>query len=256
MVERHPDRARELGVDVEEAAAVARRGQAMLIPYDDGARVHAQAEEFTEHAVWDFTGTAPEQYPLMLHFPYFDLYRKRVVKQADLVLAMSLAGGRLHLEQKARNFDYYEALTVPDSSLSAVVQAVIAAEVGHLELAYDYFAEAALIDLLHRGPPPPASSLPGGDWGSTRGPPHPRSLFVRYDDVSEGEPLEITHHGGRGHRRCRPPRSAARSRAAQSRGGPEAAARASADLAAAAAIGGAYFVLLQSASAAQSVRRK
>ena len=34
-----------------------------------------------------------------------------------------------------------------DSSLSACTQAVIAAEVGHLELAYDYFAEAALIDL-------------------------------------------------------------------------------------------------------------
>src|SRR6266511_5566073 len=50
-------------------------------------------------------------------------------------------------EQKARNFDYYERLTVRDSSLSACTQAVIAAEVGHLELAYDYFGEAALMDL-------------------------------------------------------------------------------------------------------------
>ena len=50
-------------------------------------------------------------------------------------------------EQKARDFDYYEALTVRDSSLSACTQAVIAAEVGHLELAYDYFGEAALMDL-------------------------------------------------------------------------------------------------------------
>ena len=50
-------------------------------------------------------------------------------------------------EQKARNFAYYEALTVRDSSLSASTQAVVAAEVGHLELAYDYFAEAAFMDL-------------------------------------------------------------------------------------------------------------
>jgi alpha,alpha-trehalose phosphorylase len=50
-------------------------------------------------------------------------------------------------EQKARNFAYYEPLTVRDSSLSACTQAVVAAEVGQLELAYDYFAEAALMDL-------------------------------------------------------------------------------------------------------------
>jgi alpha,alpha-trehalose phosphorylase len=53
-------------------------------------------------------------------------------------------------EQKVRNFDYYEALTVRDSSLSACTQAVIAAEVGQLELAYDYLAEAALMDLQDR----------------------------------------------------------------------------------------------------------
>jgi alpha,alpha-trehalose phosphorylase len=50
-------------------------------------------------------------------------------------------------EQKARDFAYYERLTVRDSSLSACIQAVVAAEVGHIELAYDYFAEAALMDL-------------------------------------------------------------------------------------------------------------
>ncbi len=109
--------------------------------------VHPQAEGFTEHQVWDFDATAPEQYPLLLHFPYFDLYRKQVVKQADLVLAMHLRGDAFSDEEKARNFAYYERLTVRDSSLSACTQAVVAAEVGHLELAYDYLGEAALIDL-------------------------------------------------------------------------------------------------------------
>ena len=86
-------------------------------------------------------------YPLLLHYPYFDLYRKQVVKQADLMLAMYLRGDAFTAEQKARNVAYYEPLTVRDSSLSACTQAVLAAEVGHLELAYDYLAEAALTDL-------------------------------------------------------------------------------------------------------------
>ena len=119
----------------------------MLIPYDVRLGVTPQDETFTEHEVWDFADTTPDQYPLLLHFPYFDLYRKQVIKQADLVLAMHLRGDAFTPEQKARNFAYYEAITVRDSSLSASTQAVIAAEVGQLQLAYDYLGEAALIDL-------------------------------------------------------------------------------------------------------------
>jgi alpha,alpha-trehalose phosphorylase len=146
-VGRHPKRAAELGVDEEEAAGWRDAAQAMFTPYDEDLGVHPQAESFTEHEPWDFAATAPEQYPLLLHFPYFDLYRKQVVKQADLVLALQLRGDAFSDEQKARDFDYYERLTVRDSSLSACTQAVLAAEVGHLELAYDYLCEAALIDL-------------------------------------------------------------------------------------------------------------
>jgi alpha,alpha-trehalose phosphorylase len=84
---------------------------------------------------------------LLLHFPYFDLYRKQVVKQADLVLAMHLRGDAFTFDEKARNFAYYERLTVRDSSLSACTQAVLACELGHLDLAYAYLRESALIDL-------------------------------------------------------------------------------------------------------------
>jgi trehalose/maltose hydrolase-like predicted phosphorylase len=144
---RYRERARELGVTGEEAAAWRDAAQAMTIPYDEALGVHPQAAGFTRHQPWDFARTSAEQYPLLLHFPYFDLYRKQVVKQADLVLAMQLNSSAFSGEQKARNFAYYEQLTVRDSSLSACTQAVVAAEVGHLDLAYDYLGEAALMDL-------------------------------------------------------------------------------------------------------------
>ena len=145
--EKYPDRARELGIDAEESASWRDAAQSMHIPYDEALGVHPQAEAFTRHQVWDFDHTSPDQYPLLLHFPYFDLYRKQVVKQADLVLAMHMCGSQFTAEQKVRNFDYYEPLTVRDSSLSACTQAVIAAEVGHLSLAFDYLGEAAMMDL-------------------------------------------------------------------------------------------------------------
>jgi alpha,alpha-trehalose phosphorylase len=147
VADRYPDRARELGVGTEEAASWRDAADNMCIPFDETLGVHSQADKFTRYQAWDFAHTTPEQYPLLLHFTYFDLYRKQVVKQADLVLAMFMCGNAFTKEQKLRNFDYYEPLTVRDSSLSASTQAIIAAEVGHLELAYDYLGEAAMMDL-------------------------------------------------------------------------------------------------------------
>ena len=146
-VKRYPEKARALGVEADEAASWREAAEKMLIPYDERLGVTPQDETFTKHEVWDFAHVTPDQYPLFLHFPFFDLYRKQVVKQADLVLAMHLRGDAFTPEQKARNFAYYEAITVRDSSLSASTQAVLAAEVGQLQLAYDYLGEAAFMDL-------------------------------------------------------------------------------------------------------------
>lgn len=146
-VERWPERAAELDAGPVEVAGWRRAAERMTLLWDPQLRVHPQSEGFTRHAVWDFEGTPPESYPLLLHYPYFQLYRKQVVKQADLVLALYVRGDAFSDEEKLRDFDYYEPLTVRDSSLSASIQSVVAAEVGHLGLAYDYLVEAALIDL-------------------------------------------------------------------------------------------------------------
>jgi alpha,alpha-trehalose phosphorylase len=144
---RHPERAAELDVDEEELASWRDAAHAMVIPYDHDAHVTAQSEGFTRLRRWDFESTAPERYPLLLHFHNYALYSSQVVKQADLVFALYACGECFDPEQKARDFDYYERITVRDSSLSAAIQAIVAAEVGHLELAYDLLAETAFIDL-------------------------------------------------------------------------------------------------------------
>jgi alpha,alpha-trehalose phosphorylase len=142
----HTDRAR-WDVSDDELETWQRAADHMRLCYDPRLKVHPQADGFTDHAVWDFDGTGAAQYPLLLHFPYFDLYRKQVVKQADLVLALFRAGHEFTDEQKVRDFEYYESMTVRDSSLSAAIQAIVAAETGHMDLAYDYWGEAALMDL-------------------------------------------------------------------------------------------------------------
>ncbi|MBO0865138.1 MAG: glycoside hydrolase family 65 protein, partial [Mycobacterium sp.] len=142
---RNPGAAHNLGVSTEEMAAWRDAAEAARIPYDEELGVHEQCEGFTTLAEWDFETN--DTYPLLLHEPYVRLYPSQVIKQADLVLAMQWQSHAFTPDQKARNVDYYERRTVRDSSLSACTQAVMCAEVGHLELAHDYTYEAALIDL-------------------------------------------------------------------------------------------------------------
>jgi alpha,alpha-trehalose phosphorylase len=109
--------------------------------------VTSQSEGFTRYRRWDFAATPADHYPLLLHYPYYLMYSSQVVKQADLIFALYVCGGHFAPEQKRRDFDYYEAITVRDSSLSASIQAIVAAEVGHLDLAYEYLRETAFVDL-------------------------------------------------------------------------------------------------------------
>ncbi len=143
--ERHPETAHAMGVSTEETAAWRDAAAAAHIPYDAELGVHEQCAGFTTLREWDFTQNPA--YPLLLHEPYVRLYPSQVIKQADLVLAMHWQSHAFTPEQKARNVDYYERRTTRDSSLSPCTQAVMCAEVGHLELAHDYTYEAALIDL-------------------------------------------------------------------------------------------------------------
>jgi alpha,alpha-trehalose phosphorylase len=143
----HPRHAARFGADFEEAARWRDAARSIVVPWDEELGIHPQSEGFTEHELWDFESTRADQYPLLLHFPYYDLYRKQVVKQPDLVLALYVRGDAFTAEEKARDFAYYEGITVRDSSLSAGTLAVVAAEVGHIDLAFDYFSEAVLMDI-------------------------------------------------------------------------------------------------------------
>lgn len=147
LCERFPEQAARLDVTPDERAGWRRAADRMVVPYDAELGVTEQSQDFTRHAPWDFESRGTARFPLDDHVHYVELYRRQVVKQADLVLALHAAPEEFTPEQRRRDFDYYEPLTVRDSSLSAPVQAVVAAEIGYVDLAYDYARECALLDL-------------------------------------------------------------------------------------------------------------
>ena len=147
VAERHREQAAERDIDEDEIAGWRAAADAIVVPFDDALGVTAQSDGFTRYRSWDFQASPPGEQPMLMEYPYYLLYSSQVVKQADLVFALYLLGDRFSPEQKRRDFDYYEPITVRDSSLSACIQAIVAAEVGHLDLAFDYFRETALVDL-------------------------------------------------------------------------------------------------------------
>ena len=92
IANRWPERAVELGVDEREIASWREAAGAMTVPFDEELGITSQSEGFTRYRKWDFAGTRPDQYPLLIHFPYYLLYSSQVVKQADLVFALYLCG--------------------------------------------------------------------------------------------------------------------------------------------------------------------
>jgi alpha,alpha-trehalose phosphorylase len=131
-----------------ELAAWERAADAMYLPYDSELGIHPQDAAFLERERWDFEDTPSENYPLLLHYHPLVIYRHQVLKQADVVLAMFLRGDHFSREEKKRNFDYYDPLTTGDSSLSACVQSIVAAEVGEQVLAHAYFRQSLYLDLV------------------------------------------------------------------------------------------------------------
>jgi alpha,alpha-trehalose phosphorylase len=137
-------------LDDAEVEAWQRAADRMYVPYDAGLGVTLQDDAFLDRAEWDFENAPKDKYPLLLHYHPLVIYRHRVLKQADVVLATYLQSHRFSLAQKRRDFDFYEPLTTHDSSLSPCIYSIAAAEIGRVDKAYGYFLRTARMDLDDR----------------------------------------------------------------------------------------------------------
>lgn len=136
-----------IGLVKTEPAEWEAAAENMYLPVDDATGLHMQDDSFFNKKKWDLASTPADKHPLLLHYHPLVIYRHQVCKQADTVLAMLLLSDQFTLEQKKNNFDYYEAITTHDSTLSACIHSIIAAEVGYQDKALHYFSDVTRMDL-------------------------------------------------------------------------------------------------------------
>ncbi len=139
--------AQRIGLDDEEPELWREAAEKMFIPYDRSRGIHPQDESFLDREPWDFAATPKSKYPLLLHYHPLVIYRHQVIKQADTMLAHLLLHDQFPLEQKMRDFHYYEALTTGDSSLSACIQGIAALEFGLVSQGMEHARKTAFVDL-------------------------------------------------------------------------------------------------------------
>jgi alpha,alpha-trehalose phosphorylase len=155
MRDNHPEHFDTLvdrtGVAFSEVEEWRRAADNMYVPFEKAIGIHPQDDSFLDRKVWDLKNTPKDKFPLLLHFHPLVIYRHQVIKQADVVLAMFLLGDKFSAEEKKLNFEYYDPLTTGDSSLSACIQSVVAAEIGDSEKALKYARYAVLMDLADVG---------------------------------------------------------------------------------------------------------
>ncbi|MDR1186933.1 MAG: hypothetical protein LBK95_05685 [Bifidobacteriaceae bacterium] len=196
-----------LGLRPVEAADWLEAAGAMHIPYDASLGIHPQDDQFLQKEIWDLESTPASKRPLLLHYHPLVIYRFQVLKQTDVVLAQFLCSNDFTAEEKLADFDYYDPLTTGDSSLSAVAQAIMAAEVGYQELAQKYFTAALYVDLsnLHGNASDGVHvASAGGVWsslvfgfGGLRDSDGRLSFDPRLPELWQGVTFHLTFHGAR-----------------------------------------------------------
>ncbi len=120
----------------------------MYLPRDKTLNVFLPDDAYYLRKPWDDESIPPEKRHLLYenYHPLF-VWRQRMSKQADTILAMFLHGDHFTQGELARNYDFGQSYTLHHSSLSTCVFGIVAARIGKGEEAYQYFSESARMDL-------------------------------------------------------------------------------------------------------------
>jgi len=119
----------------------------MYLPYNPELKIIPQDDSFIYKKRLDLSKIPESQFPLLLNWHYLDIYRYQVCKQPDVLLLIYLLRENFTFEDLKNNYEYYEPITTHDSSLSPAIFSILAAELGYLDKAYEYFVYTVRMDL-------------------------------------------------------------------------------------------------------------
>lgn len=137
----------DLGVGAEELAKWRDIIDRMYYPTDEKFGIFVQHDGYLDKELVPVSELDSADLPLNQKWSWDRILRSPYIKQADVLQGIYLFGDKFTLEQKRKNFDFYEPLTVHESSLSPSVHAILAAELGMSKKAVEMYEQTARLDL-------------------------------------------------------------------------------------------------------------
>ena len=137
----------DLNVSAAELKKWADISTNMYRPHDEELGVFVQHDGFLDKDIRPVSALSPDDLPLNQKWSWDKILRSPFIKQADVLQGIYFFGDRFSMDEKRRNFDFYEPMTVHESSLSPCIHSILAAELGKEEKAVEMYQRTARLDL-------------------------------------------------------------------------------------------------------------
>lgn len=141
------NRMKELHVTQEELSKWADITENMYLPYDEELDVFVMHDTFLDKDLMPVSDLAPEDLPINQNWSWDKILRSCFIKQADVLQGMYFLNDQFTKEEKQKNYDFYEPMTIHESSLSPSIHAILAAELGMEDKAVEFYERTARLDL-------------------------------------------------------------------------------------------------------------
>ncbi len=119
----------------------------MHFPVDKKRNVFLQQDGFADKELIPASSIPLSERPINQHWSWDRILRSCFLKQADVLQGLYFLEGQYDNDTLKRNFEFYEPMTVHESSLSACIHSILASRIGNIEKAYELYLRTARLDL-------------------------------------------------------------------------------------------------------------
>lgn len=137
----------QFGEKEDELAVWADIAEKIVLPVDELTGVFIQHDGFMDKDLQPMSAIPKAEYPIHKHWSWDRILRSCYIKQADVLQGLYTFEANYDRETLRKNFDFYEPLTVHESSLSPCIHSILASSLGYEDLAYQFYLRTARLDL-------------------------------------------------------------------------------------------------------------
>jgi maltose phosphorylase len=142
-----PEQAAKLAISEAERAHWQAIVDQMYLPYDTELGIFEQHDGFLDKDLTPASEIPADQRPINQNWSWDKILRSPYIKQGDVIQGIWNFIDDFSEAEKKRNFDFYEPLTVHESSLSPAVYSIIAADLNYEDKAVELYERTARLDL-------------------------------------------------------------------------------------------------------------